>query len=52
MENVLQVLVGLVVCAVLATALFYSKLTFFWEPQYPDRSSPIIARSEVMLVAL
>lgn len=43
----LQVLFGLVVCAVAAVGLLYSRLSFFWETRSPDGSSLITWRSDV-----
>ena len=51
-EIALQVLIGLITCVMIATALIYTRLSFFWEPRYPDGSTPITWRSGVMFVIL
>lgn len=48
----LQLLFGLVLCAAVTVGLIYSKLSFSWEVQYPDGSSPITWRSDVLLFLL
>jgi hypothetical protein len=48
----LQVLFGVVLCMATAVGLVYSKLSFSWEVQYADGSSPITWRSDVLLLLL
>lgn len=48
----LQVLFGLVGCALLSVGLIYSSLSFIWETRYPDGSSPITWRSDMVLLML
>jgi len=48
----LQVCSGLALCAVITVALTYSRVFFFWEAQYPDKSTAITWRSGVLLLAL
>jgi hypothetical protein len=49
---VLEVLFGLALCAAVATWLIFSSHSFFWEAQYPDGSSPITWRSDLVLLFL
>ena len=49
---VLEVLVGVILCGILASWLVLSSHTFVWEARYPDGSSPITWRSCLMLTTL
>jgi len=47
-----QVLFGSFLCMAIAVWLTYSSRSFFWETQYPDGSSPITWRSDVVFLLL
>lgn len=47
-----EVLVGVVLCAGVASWLMFSSHSFFWETRYPDGSSPITWRSDLVLLVL
>jgi hypothetical protein len=47
-----EVLVGVVLCAGVASWLMFSPHSFFWETRYPDGSSPITWRSDLVLLVL
>jgi hypothetical protein len=47
-----QVLFGSFLCMAIAVWLIYSSRSFFWEAQYPDGSSPITWRSDVVFLLL
>jgi hypothetical protein len=49
---VLEVLVGIILCVIVASWLVLSTHSFFWEIRYADGSSPITWRSCVMLTTL
>jgi uncharacterized membrane-anchored protein len=49
---VTEVLVGVVLCAGVASWLMFSSHSFFWETRYPDGSSPITWRSALVLLVL
>jgi hypothetical protein len=49
---VTEVLVGVVLCAGVASWLMFSSHSFFWETRYPDGSSPITWRSDLVLLIL
>ena len=49
---VLQVIVGLFLCTLVAVWLIYSRISFSWEVRYPDGSNPITWRSDVLLLFL
>jgi len=49
---VTEVLVGVVLCAAVASWLIFSSHSFFWEARYPDGSSPITWRSDLVLLVL
>jgi hypothetical protein len=49
---VAEVLVGVVLCAGVASWLVFFSHSFFWEAHYPDGSSPITWRSDLMLLVL
>ena len=52
MKTLFQVLLGLVLCIVIAVGLMYSRLPFFWEAHYPDGSYPITWRSGLLFLVL
>jgi len=54
MKTILQVLVGLALCAVIGYALAYSSMPFFWEHEEPlqPHVCSITWRSGVVLVLL
>jgi hypothetical protein len=52
MKAVLQILLGLALCIVIAVWLIYSSFSFFWESRYPDGSNPITWRSDMVLLLL
>jgi hypothetical protein len=47
-----QVFFGLTLCLALAVILTYSRFSFFWEIQYPDKSNPITWRSGLLFLVL
>ncbi len=47
-----EVLVGVILCGIVASWLVLSSHSFFWEVRYADGSSPITWRSCVMLTTL
>ena len=49
---VLEVLVGVVLCGIIASWLVLSSHSLFWEARYPDGSNPITWRSCVVLMTL
>ncbi len=49
---VTEVLVGLALCAGVASGLIFYSHSFFWEARYPDGSSPITWRSDLVLLIL